>query len=158
MAQFSYICCILLSFCLLRNNDSLVGAYSSHNPESRISVSRRSALMTAFGVMVAPSSALAAPDCFQDCMKNCKLIAPQDPDYCLANCKGYCEQDDRSDGLSGSVGSSAGEVGILGGTFGQGTVAKGDDKVSSRTLFLYLSKTFLLKSHHLPFCTYSHRL
>jgi hypothetical protein len=151
MARFSYICCILLSFCLLRNNDSLVGAYSSQKPESGITVSRRSALVAAFGAMVAPLPALAAADCFQDCMKNCKLIAPKDPNYCLANCKGYCEQEDRSDGLSGSVSSAGGEVGILGGSFGQGTVAKGEDKVSSRTFFLYLSKTFLLKSHHLPF-------
>lgn len=32
------------------------------------------------------------------------------------------------DGLSGSVSASSGEVGILGGTFGQGTVVKGEDK------------------------------
>lgn len=79
---------------------------------------------------MAPFPALAAPDCFKDCMKNCKLIAPKDPEYCLGNCKSYCEQDDRQDGLSGSVSSSSGEVGILGGTFGQGTVVKGEDKAS----------------------------
>ena len=41
--------------------------------------------------------------------------------YCIKN---------RADGLSGSVSSASGEVGILGGTFGQGTVVKGEDKVS----------------------------
>ena len=39
-----------------------------------------------------------------------------------------------SDGLSGSVSSASGEVGILGGTFGQGTVAKGEDKPPSVNL------------------------
>jgi hypothetical protein len=31
-------------------------------------------------------------------------------------------------GLSGSVSAEGGEVGILGGTFGTGTVVKGEDK------------------------------
>ena len=77
-----------------------------------------------------PQPANAAADCFKDCMKECKLIAPKDPDYCTANCKGYCEQEDRKDGLSGSVSAESGEVGLLGGTWGQGTVTKSDDKVS----------------------------
>lgn len=109
------LCCIIFgSFLLHKNNDSLVGAYSSNQPQSRTTLSRRAALGTAFGAMLAPLPALAEPDCFKDCIKNCKLIAPKDPDYCLANCKSYCEQDDRSDGLSGSKSSSSGEVGILG--------------------------------------------
>ena len=63
---------------------------------SQQNLSRRDAITAAaFGVFVAPSPAFAAPDCFKDCMKNCKLIAPKDPDYCLGNCKSYCEQDDR---------------------------------------------------------------
>lgn len=77
-----------------------------------------------------PQAANAAADCFKDCMKECKVIAPKDPDYCTANCKGYCEQEDRKDGLSGSVSAESGEVGLLGGTWGQGTVTKSDDKVS----------------------------
>lgn len=102
---------ILLLSPFLLEMGSFVGAYSSPEPRS---VSRRTALATAFSAIAAPLPALAAPDCFKDCMKNCKMIAPKDPDYCLANCKGYCEQEDRNDGLSGSVSSSSGEVGILG--------------------------------------------
>jgi hypothetical protein len=92
-----------------------------------IPTSRRAVLAAAgvtFTVAVAPSMILAAPDCFSDCLKNCKLIAPKDPDYCNENCVSYCEQSDRTDGLSGSVSSATGETGILGLT----TVVKGDDK------------------------------
>mmetsp|Transcript_13646 Transcript_13646/g.19430 ORF Transcript_13646/g.19430 Transcript_13646/m.19430 type:complete len:158 (+) Transcript_13646:56-529(+) len=66
----------------------------------------------------------AAPDCFTDCVKNCKLIAPKDPEYCQSSCSDYCAQTDRKDGLSGSVSSENGETGILGTT----TVVKGEDK------------------------------
>jgi hypothetical protein len=100
--------------------------------------SRRAALLTTGQVMIGgavavatPLPAFAEPECFKDCFKNCKLIAPKDPDYCLATCKEYCEQDDRNDGLSGSVSATSGEVGILGGSFGQGTVPKGEDRVSA---------------------------
>jgi hypothetical protein len=54
----------------------------------------------------------------------------QDPDYCTESCTAYCAQEDRTDGLSGSVSAQNGEVGILGGSFGKGTVPKGEDKVS----------------------------
>jgi hypothetical protein len=37
----------------------------------------------------------------------------------------------KQDGLSGSVSAASGEVGLLGGTFGQGTVVKGQDKPPS---------------------------
>jgi hypothetical protein len=84
-------------------------------------------IMTIVGSSPAPSFAVA--DCFQDCVKNCKKIAPKDPDYCLNSCQEYCEQEDRTDGLSGSVSAESGEVGLLGGTFGQGTVPKGEDRV-----------------------------
>ena len=63
-------------------------------------------------------------DCFQDCFKNCKQIAPKDQQYCLDTCKEYCDQTDRRDGLSGSVSSEGGETGIL----GLNTVVKGEDK------------------------------
>mmetsp|Transcript_40728 Transcript_40728/g.57261 ORF Transcript_40728/g.57261 Transcript_40728/m.57261 type:complete len:136 (-) Transcript_40728:2884-3291(-) len=98
---------------------------------SSLSCARRQFLATACAAPVAlfvPSQAIAAPDCMTDCLKNCKQIAPKDPKYCLDNCNSYCEQPDRQDGLSGSVGSEAGYSGILGGTFGQGTVPKGEDK------------------------------
>jgi hypothetical protein len=75
-----------------------------------------------------PSRALAAADCYTDCFKNCELIAPKSVDYCKSTCVDYCQQPDRQDGLSGSVSAASGEVGILGGSFGQGTVVKDQDK------------------------------
>ena len=41
-------------------------------------------MMTALTMTSHPLPASAAPDCFKDCMKNCKEIAPKDPDYCTA--------------------------------------------------------------------------
>lgn len=78
-----------------------------------------------------PSPAWAAEDCYQDCYKNCLAIAPLNSDYCDLNCREYCAQPNRSDGLSGSASYEGGEVGILGGTFGTGTVVKGQDKPPS---------------------------
>jgi hypothetical protein len=90
-------------------------------------LSRAAALFVA--ATVAPRSASAANDCMMDCMKNCKLIAPKDDGgYCRETCDDYCSQTDRTDGLSGSVSSASGEVGMLGGAYGLGTVIKGDDK------------------------------
>jgi hypothetical protein len=99
--------------------------------------SRRSFLgwtTTAVVFSAANEPALAEADCFTDCFKNCRMIAPKDLSYCQENCKEYCDQTDRNDGLSGSVSSSGGEVGILGGTFGTGTVVKGEDKPPSIAL------------------------
>uniref|UniRef100_A0A7S3LB29 Uncharacterized protein n=1 Tax=Amphora coffeiformis TaxID=265554 RepID=A0A7S3LB29_9STRA len=94
--------------------------------------SRRAWLQKTAAVAVvlttAPAATWAAADCFQDCLKNCRQIAPKDMAYCNQNCQDYCDQPDRTDGLSGSVSSASGEVGILGGAFGQGTVVKGEDK------------------------------
>ena len=83
------------------------------------------------GMLASPFPVEAAADCFSDCVKNCKKIAPKDPEYCTLNCRDYCDQEDRADGLSGSKSADNGEVGILGGTFGQGTVPKGEDKPPS---------------------------
>ena len=110
--------------------------YNNNNDHHRHHLSRRNILASTVvlpflsTLTSSPSPALAVADCFQDCVKNCKKVAPKDPEYCVSNCKDYCEQDDRTDGLSGSVSSATGEVGILGGTFGQGTVPNGEDKVS----------------------------
>ena len=79
---------------------------------------------TAAAALFPVTSAVAATDCFSDCIKNCNLIAPKDSAYCKDTCKAYCEQEDRRDGLSGSVSSDRGEVGIL----GTQTVVKGEDK------------------------------
>mmetsp|Transcript_33915 Transcript_33915/g.38586 ORF Transcript_33915/g.38586 Transcript_33915/m.38586 type:complete len:139 (+) Transcript_33915:83-499(+) len=91
-------------------------------------ISRREAIMVGLGSsLLAPIAAQAAPDCMTDCVKNCKRVAPKDPEYCTDNCKSYCDQPDRTDGLSGSVSSTGGETGILGTT----TVVKGEDKPPS---------------------------
>jgi hypothetical protein len=81
--------------------------------------------------VLVPAPASAKPDCYTDCLKNCKTIAPNNMDYCQNSCIEYCQQPDREDGLSGSVSAVKGETGILGGTFGQGTVPKGEDKPPS---------------------------
>ena len=89
-------------------------------------VSRRHVLLTGFSFpsFAIPLIAGAAPDCMTDCLKSCKEIAPKDPGYCLDNCEYYCDQSDRTDGLSGSISSENGETGILGLT----TVVKGEDR------------------------------
>lgn len=99
-------------------------------------VTRRNLLQQTMAAttLFTPFSAMAAADCYADCVKNCRLIAPKDPQYCDAECRDYCSQDDRKDGLSGSVSAEAGEVGILGGTFGTGTVVKGEDRPPSITI------------------------
>lgn len=94
--------------------------------------SRRAALAS-FGaagaaLLFPPMQANAAgTDCMKDCLDNCKKIAPKDPTYCMDSCKEYCAQEDRTDGLSGSVSSDGGEMGIL----GTSTVVKGEDKPPS---------------------------
>jgi hypothetical protein len=114
----------------------LEGLSLEKNPSmSSPSMSRRELFVSATATSATAASLLlsspawAVADCFDDCLKNCKKVAPKDPEYCIANCKDYCDQDDRQDGLSGSVSSQSGEVGILGGTFGQGTVPKDEDRV-----------------------------
>lgn len=116
---------------------------SNERNDVQVIPSRRSVLVdtaaSITGLLIlttASDIALAAkPDCYQDCFKNCKQVVPNDTsNYCRDSCQDYCEQPDRRDGLSGSVSSEGGEVGILGGTFGQGTVVKGADKPPSISL------------------------
>jgi len=103
------------------------GASLSNNPI----ISRRSALTFGVSTVCLPFAASAAEaDCFADCLKNCKLIAPKDPAYCNENCKSYCDQPDRTDGLSGSISADNGETGIL----GYGTTVKGADSPPSLKL------------------------
>lgn len=83
-----------------------------------------SGIISVSATLAAPSISQATTDCFQDCFKNCLLVAPKDKGYCTDNCRDYCDQPDREDGLSGSVSSVKGETGIL----GFGTVPKGEDK------------------------------
>jgi hypothetical protein len=112
------------------HSSAFSGGKSSSAPILCPSTDRRAFLATSVGSFAAilftnnrPANA-AAPDCMSDCVKNCKLIAPKDPEYCQSSCSDYCSQPDRKDGLSGSVSSENGETGILGTT----TVVKGEDK------------------------------
>ena len=58
-----------------------------------------------------PGLASAAKDCMLDCEENCNRVAPGSTRYCYNSCVDYCAQDDRQDGLSGSVSSKSAEVG-----------------------------------------------
>lgn len=111
------------------DNDNLNDAECDSSSSRRSFLFRKGATVSliALGIDLFsdPSPAHAAKtECMTDCLKNCKLIAPKDPGYCNDNCSAYCAQEDRTDGLSGSVSSTGGEVGIL----GTGTVVKGEDK------------------------------
>mmetsp|Transcript_16562 Transcript_16562/g.29968 ORF Transcript_16562/g.29968 Transcript_16562/m.29968 type:complete len:187 (+) Transcript_16562:81-641(+) len=112
------------------NNDWFVtyADVEESNNNNNIISSRRSfvAVVAAAATAVAgaPLEANAAADCMKECFKQCKLIAPKDPEYCQSSCGEYCKQSDRTDGLSGSVSSEGGETGIL----GMNTVPKGEDK------------------------------
>jgi len=92
------------------------------------STSRRSViasfLLMSTAILPGTANAFGEPDCLTDCLKNCRLIAPKDTAYCNENCQAYCAQTDRQDGLSGSVSSTKGEMGIM----GTSTKVKGDDK------------------------------
>ena len=93
---------------------------------TRPAMSRRAALslIGSSGAIIAPFSAQAAADCMKDCLQNCNAIAPNNQAYCTENCRSYCDQEDRTDGLSGSISSTGGEMGIL----GINRVVKGEDK------------------------------
>ena len=69
----------------------------------------------------------AVIDCNQDCVKNCIVAAPGSIEYCRSSCNDYCNQDDRHDGLSGSLDAKNGETGLFGGSI-DGTVTRQDDK------------------------------
>lgn len=109
-------------YCVLAVLSALGGSHAlSMSPR----MSRRAAIgLIGAGPLVTPFVSHGATDCYSDCLKNCKAIAPKDSAYCTENCKSYCDQDDRTDGLSGSISSTGGETGIL----GTSTVVKGEDK------------------------------
>ena len=122
---------LLLILCLC----SASFAWNVGHMPATTTTTRRTLLGSAFTggmahlVLLPIQPALAKEDCYKDCYKNCRAIVPNDSSsYCEDNCRDYCSQPDRTDGLSGSVSAASGEVGILGGTFGTGTVVKGEDK------------------------------
>ena len=80
-------------------------------------VERRAASGVLFALAAACSlpaqRAIAAKDCYLDCTQNCNRVAPRSVRYCETSCVDYCAQDDRRDGLSGSISSEGSEVGLL---------------------------------------------
>ena len=54
-------------------------------------------------------------------------MAPGSVEYCKTSCVEYCKQDDRHDGLSGSLDASNGETGIFGGSI-DGTATRDQDR------------------------------
>eukprot|EP00629_Pelagomonadales_sp_RCC1024_P019129 CAMPEP_0119277390 /NCGR_PEP_ID=MMETSP1329-20130426/17039_1 /TAXON_ID=114041 /ORGANISM="Genus nov. species nov., Strain RCC1024" /LENGTH=124 /DNA_ID=CAMNT_0007277855 /DNA_START=214 /DNA_END=584 /DNA_ORIENTATION=- len=88
---------------------------------------RRRCLGGLAAAIAAPTAALAKPDCITDCRSNCNRIAKGNEAYCATNCEDYCNQDDRKDGLSGSVSSEGGEVGWSTPMRGGETVPYGKD-------------------------------
>ena len=70
-------------------------------------------LLPALLVATPHAPALAAKSCMQDCVENCNRVAPGSVRYCENSCVDYCDQDDRRDGLTGSVSSEGAEVGWL---------------------------------------------
>lgn len=78
--------------------------------------------LTGLGLTLGSSQIVhAVTDCKKDCFKNCLIAAPGSRDYCTTSCDEYCQQDDRHDGLSGSIDAKNGETGIFGGSI-DGTV------------------------------------
>jgi len=74
---------------------------------------RRAAVVSALSILAStPRVVWAAKDCFRDCESNCNRVAPRSGRYCEASCNDYCAQDDRRDGLSGSVSSEGAEIGL----------------------------------------------
>ena len=99
---------------------------------SPISTSRRAVIAGAasFAVTAFPQVSLAAADCMAECKKSCNKVAPNSGGYCESSCVEYCAQDDRRDGLSGSLTSQvASDVGFASaldpGTFNPAYAKKG---------------------------------
>ena len=63
-------------------------------------------------VSTTPLVANAAADCMKTCLSNCARNAPGSGDYCKESCNDYCGQDDRKDGLSGSISTEGAEFGF----------------------------------------------
>lgn len=74
----------------------------SSSSTSSTSTSRRAWLGGTVAAVLSTTTTISSPpawaaaDCFQDCQKNCRQIAPKDPAYCLENCRAYCDQPDRT--------------------------------------------------------------
>ena len=51
-------------------------------------------------------------DCMKTCLSNCNRVAAGSGSYCKDSCDEYCAQDDRKDGLSGSVSTEGAEFGF----------------------------------------------
>ena len=107
---------LLLTLMALSNSYSLM-------LKKNVGITTGVAAILSFTQLINPCNAIT--DCKSDCIKNCLIAAPKSNDYCKASCSDYCDQDDRHDGLSGSIDARNGETGIFGGSI-YGTVT--DDR------------------------------
>jgi len=114
--------CLLLFFVFITSSCFVSGWKINRIFKKRISLSKFLIVGSILGG-IQISSATAAIDCNRDCYKNCVIVAPGSDDYCKASCTDYCQQDDRHDGLSGSVDSSSGETGLFGGSIDRNTIS-----------------------------------
>lgn len=90
--------------------------------------SRSSLSALAFAFALGPQGiAAAAVDCETDCLSNCARVAPGNKAY-QDECTDYCQQPDRQDGLSGSVSSDKGYIGLASPLRAGGTVEYGADR------------------------------
>ena len=81
-------------------------------PQHYMPSRRRLLLGSAAAALLPPvAAASAAVDCLQDCLQNCARLAGGSIGYCKTSCNEYCDQDDRRDGLSGSISSEGAEFG-----------------------------------------------
>ena len=115
-----------ISIILLAFLFSPAAAYSL--PLSRRALLQRSTVPLIGGIVTvtAPSFASAASSCMADCVKNCKMLAPNDTtSYCDDSCKEYCQDPERTD--ADEKASDSGEVGLKSLINGGKTVAVGED-------------------------------
>ena len=106
---------MVISVCL-RSTAALLPQHTSPIVQSQSQFITRRHTLLAVALASAtwrPSRVFAAKDCFLDCEQNCNRLAPRSGRYCEQSCGEYCAQDDRKDGLSGSISSEKAEVGLL---------------------------------------------
>ena len=106
----------MFRFSLLLSVTLLLTVRTYNHPAPRATTRRAAIEKIGFPLLIlttTPHAAMAAKvDCFENCSQNCNRVAPNSREYCKLTCTAYCKQDDRKDGLSGSVSSENAEVGL----------------------------------------------
>lgn len=87
-----YFTSLLISFALIATVSSLRISMKTYKAKYASAVVGLASTV----LLLNPIEVLAAADCNKNCVSNCSRVAPGSMDYCVASCKDYCEQDDRS--------------------------------------------------------------